>query len=128
MAGVVLDASAVLALIRAEPGSDRVEELIGQGIISAVNLQEVIKELLVSGLALEGIETILDELRLDLRSHDRNAAYAAASLYEATKRYGRGLGDRSGMALGIALNRPVVTADREWRNVSIEGLELLHIR
>ena len=70
------------------------EELIGQGIISAVNLQEVIKELLVSGLALEGIETILDELRLDLRSHDRNAAYAAASLYEATKRYGRGLGDR----------------------------------
>ena len=122
MAGVVLDASAVLALIRAEPGSDRVEELIGQGIISAVNLQEVIKELLVSGLALEGIETILDELRLDLRSHDRNAAYAA------TKRYGRGLGDRSCMALGIALNRPVVTADREWRNVSIEGLELLHIR
>ena len=59
MAGVVLDASAVLALIRAEPGSDRVEELIGQGIISAVNLQEVIKELLVSGLALEGIETSL---------------------------------------------------------------------
>ena len=128
MAGVVLDASAVLALIRAEPGSERVEEVIGQGIISAVNLQEVIKELLASGLAMEGVETILGELRLDVRCHDRNAACAAASLYEVTKRYGRGLGDRSCMALGISLGRPVVTADREWRHISIDGLELHHIR
>jgi PIN domain nuclease of toxin-antitoxin system len=50
MASVVLDASAVLALVRDEPGADKVAPHIGRAAISAVNLQEVIKELLLSGL------------------------------------------------------------------------------
>jgi ribonuclease VapC len=78
---VVMDASAVLALVRDEPGADKVTPHVGRAAISAVNLQEVIKELLVSGLDTATIREILDELRLDVRPHDVEAAYAAAGLH-----------------------------------------------
>ena len=71
---------------------------------------------------------VLDELGLDVRPHDAEAAYAAAALYEQTRQYGRGLGDRSCMALGLQLGLPVLTTDREWRNVVVEGLRLEYVR
>ena len=45
MARAVLDASAVIALLRDEPGADRVAVYAGDALISTVNLQEVIKAL-----------------------------------------------------------------------------------
>lgn len=128
MPAVVFDASAVLALVRDEAGADRVAPWIGDAAISAVNLQEVAKEMLVSGLSMETVTTILNELRLFVIGHDEAAALASAALVAHTRRHGRGLGDRSCMALGIALGLPVVTADREWRHLTIPGLRLDLIR
>lgn len=128
MSDVVLDASAVLAMLREEPGGDAVAAHVGRAAISAVNLQEVAKELLREGASLEAARAALDELGLDVHPHDREAAYAAAALYEQTKQYGRGLGDRSCMALGLQLGVPVLTTDREWRNVVVEGLRLEYVR
>ena len=84
MTSVVMDASAVLALVRDEPGADMVTPHVGRAAISAVNLQEVIKELLLGGLSAATIREILDELRLDVRPHDVEAAYAAAELHAQT--------------------------------------------
>jgi PIN domain nuclease of toxin-antitoxin system len=124
----VLDASAVLALVRDEPGGDKVVPYVGRAAISAVNLQEVVKDLSMSGLDQPVIRELLAELRLDVRPHDADAAYAAAALHEHTREYGRGLGDRSCMALAISLGVPAVTADREWSKVKVSGLELEHLR
>ena len=128
MAQVVLDASAVLAFVRDEPGADRVLPHIGTAIISAVNLQEVVKELTLVGMTPDEIRETLLGLRLDVRAHDETAAYTAGALTTQTRQYGRGLGDRSCMALGIALGTTVLTADQEWKRVKIEGLTLEHIR
>lgn len=128
MTSAVLDASAVLALIRSEPGGDKVAEHVGQAAISAVNLQEVIKELLVSELDEPTIRDLLGELRLDVRAHDTDAAYAAAALHAQTREFGRGLGDRSCMALALHLGLPAITADREWRKVKVRGLKIEQIR
>ena len=128
MTSVVLDASAVLALIRDEPGADKVVPHIGRAAISAVNLQEVIKELLLSGLDESTIRTVLDELRLDARAHDVDAAYAAAGLHAQTREFGRGLGDRSCLALAMQLGVPALTADREWKKVRVKNLNVEHIR
>lgn len=128
MTAAVLDASAVLALVRDEPGGDKVAPYVGRAAISAVNLQEVVKELSLSGLDAEVVRELMAELRLDIRAHDAEGAYAAAALHEHTKQYGRGLGDRSCMALAIALGVPAVTADREWRKVKVDGLRLEHLR
>ena len=100
MSDVVLDASAVLALLRDEPGGDTVAAHIGRAAISAVNLQEVVREILREGATLEAARPVLDELALALHPHDEAAAYAAAALCPETGRHGRGRGDRSCTALG----------------------------
>lgn len=128
MPSIVLDASAVLALVREEPGAEEVAEHIGRAVISAVNLHEVAKELMVSGLTEPVIRELIAELRLEVRAHDAEAAYAGAALHEQTRQYDRGLGDRACMALGIALGLPVLTADREWRRVEVDGLTIGMIR
>lgn len=128
MTSVVLDASAVLALVRDEPGADKVAPHVGRAAISAVNLQEVIQELLLSGLDEATTRELLDELRLDVRAHDVGAAYAAAALHAQTRQYGRGLGDRSCLALAMQLGVPALTADREWKKVRIKNLKIEHIR
>ena len=128
MTSVVLDASAVLALVRDEPGADKVVPHVGRAAISAVNLQEVIKELLLSGLDEATTRELLDELRLDVRAHDIIAAYAAAGLHAQTRQYGRGLGDRSCLGLAMQLGVPALTADREWKKVRVKNLKLEHIR
>lgn len=128
MASVVLDASAVLALVRDEPGGDVVAGHVGRAAISAVNLQEVVKELVREGLAEPIIRELLSELRLDVRAHDAEDAYRAGGLYAATREHGRGLGDRSCMALALRLGLPALTADRAWAKVAVEGLRIELVR
>jgi len=128
MTSVVFDASAVLALVRDEPGADNVAAHVGRAAISAVNLQEVVKELLLSGLDEATTRELLDELRLDVRAHDVGAAYAAAGLHAQTRQYGRSLGDRSCLALAVQLGIPALTADREWKKVRVRNLKVEHIR
>ena len=49
MTEVVLDASAVIALINKEPGADVVDAVLDEAVISAVNLSEVIAVLTDAG-------------------------------------------------------------------------------
>lgn len=70
MASVVFDASAVIALLRDEPGADIVAPYIGDGLISAVNLQEVVKALLRRGVPFDAAREMLDALHLDVCPHD----------------------------------------------------------
>lgn len=128
MASVVFDASAILALLRDEPGADVVARHIGDGIISAVNFQEVIKELLRRDIPMEAALELLDALHLDIHPHSLQEAIAAASLYLATKQYGSGLGDRTCMALAIAQGLPMLTADLAWGKVAMAGLTIQIIR
>lgn len=128
MAAVVFDASAILALLRDEPGADVVARYIGDGIISAVNFQEVLKELLRRGIPMEAALELLDALNLDIHPHGSQEAIAAADLYLTTKQYGSGLGDRTCMALAIAAGLPTLTADQAWSKIDIAGLTIQVIR
>ena len=49
MSEVVLDASALLALLNDEPGAGEVEKTVPGAIISAVNLSEVVAKLAERG-------------------------------------------------------------------------------
>jgi ribonuclease VapC len=128
MASIVFDASAILALLRDEPGADVVAQYIGDGLISSVNFQEVIKGLLRREVPIDAALAMLDALHLDVRPHGRDDAVAAATLYPATKEFGSGLGDRTCMALAIAEGLPVLTADQEWAKIKIPSLKLMLAR
>lgn len=62
MSEVVVDASAVLALLNQETGSEEVSQFIGNAAISAVNLSEVIAKLADAGISEEDIRQILSHL------------------------------------------------------------------
>ena len=103
-------------------------EYIGRAAISAVSLREVAKEILREGTSTERVRPVLDDLGLDVHSHDREAAYAAAALYPQTKQHGRIPGNRSCTAFGLQPAVRTLWADREWAKVEVERLTARHLR
>lgn len=128
MPSAVLDASAVIALLRDEPGANAVLAVLGSAVISAVNLQEVYRHLIADGIPPGVAQELVGDLRMEVRNHDAQAALAAAALGPVTREAGSGLGDRSCMALAIAEQIPAVTADRSWKKVKAKGLKVELIR
>ena len=125
---VVLDSSALIAFIKEEPGAELVESRLPSAVVSAVNLQEIAKKMIDAGSSLDDVGRMVDQLKLDVRSHDVEDAFLAASLAPATRRFGKGLGDRSCMALAIRLGVPAITTDRTWAQLEIPGLEVILAR
>ncbi|GHT98156.1 hypothetical protein FACS1894154_02980 [Betaproteobacteria bacterium] len=62
MADTVVDASAVLALLNAEPGAKRVAAALPGAIISTVNMTEVLTRLIDWGLSHDEIHETVDAL------------------------------------------------------------------
>ncbi|MFL6231640.1 MAG: type II toxin-antitoxin system VapC family toxin [Thermoanaerobaculia bacterium] len=124
---MVLDASALLALLNAEPGQEVVERSIPGAAISAVNLSEVVAKLTEAGMSEEAVRSTLEDIEVDVHPFDRESAYRTGALRTATKKLGLSLGDRACIALGGKLQRPVLTADRHWRDLKL-GLEIRFIR
>ena len=120
MSSSVLDASAVLAWIRDEPGADTVTPLLADASISAVNWSEVAQRLAQYGASATLTAGRLRALGVRVEPFTAEDALAAAALWRATHTGGLSLGDRACLALAQRLSRPAVTADRAW--ASIEGL------
>ena len=119
MSEVVLDASAVLALLNQETGSEEISRFIGNAAISTVNLSEVIAKLAEAGINENIIQQILSNLNLEVIAFDQEQALKSGMLRPKTKSIGLSFGDRACLALGISLNQPVLTTDRLWRNLSL---------
>lgn len=128
MNSVVLDASALLALIHEEPGSDKLlPELLAQSIVSTVNLAEVQGKLVSSGWLPE--EAWEDAISAVTEIHPFTAEHAKATgdLITRTRALGLSLGDRACLALALELNAPVYTADRSWKKLKL-GVSIHVIR
>ena len=124
---VVLDASALLALMRAEAGAERVAAVIDHAVIGAVNLAEVTSKLVREEIAIGVVREWIDALELDVRPFDRELAYAAGALLPATRARGLSLGDRACLALARALEAAALTTDRAWRGLDV-GIAIEVIR
>jgi PIN domain nuclease of toxin-antitoxin system len=123
VAEVVLDSSAVLALLRAEPGAAQVEAVIARALISVVNEAEVVSKLIWRGDSSAHALEIVAQLPYEAAPLDQGLAYRAGSLWELTKRYGLSLADRCCLALAEREHLPVLTADAIWRSVEV-GVEI----
>jgi PIN domain nuclease of toxin-antitoxin system len=117
---VVIDASAILALLNQEKGSEEIAKYIDQAVISTVNLSEVIAKLAEAGIPENTIKEILSYLNLEVISFNEDQAFKAGILRPLTKSIGLSFGDRACLALGITLNLPVITTDRLWSSLNLE--------
>jgi PIN domain nuclease of toxin-antitoxin system len=124
---VVVDASALLALLHDEPGGDAVSEALPGAAVSTVNLSEVVAKLSASGLPAGEIRTALAGLGLEIHPFTEDQALTAGLLRGATRAAGLGLGDRACLALGAALARPVLTSDRAWKGLRV-GVDIQVLR
>lgn len=115
---VVLDASAVLALLFEEPGAEMVRAHLRTGVLGAANLAEVLAKLSDHGLP--GVEAVRAVAILGLEVAPMTEAQAghSAALRPVTRAAGLSLGDRACLALAAELNAPALTADRGWNAVA----------
>ena len=121
MSRAVLDASAVLAALKREPGADVVTEALAEGAaISAINLAEIVSKLADWGMDGTTIRATLDPLKLEVIAFDADAAYATGLLRSTTRQGGLSLGDRACMALAQRLGAHALTADRTWADLSLD--------
>ena len=125
---VVFDASAMLALLQHERGEEKLTaDLLARSVASTVNLAEVQSKLVKNGGdpkvawgdALASVSSV--------EPYTRDHARIAGDLIATTEEYGLSLGDRSCLALAIALKAPVYTTEQIWRDLKV-GIPIHVIR
>jgi PIN domain nuclease of toxin-antitoxin system len=126
MKPVVLDASALLALLFDEPGAEKIENLFNQAaeadkpmFIAAVNWTEVLYKMhrKQGAQGFEGARHFELTMPLDVVPVDRELAEAAALL---KNKHDFGLADAFAAALAKHKKAELVTADREFKSVEKE--------
>lgn len=129
----ILDASALLAYLGEEIGSEVVNDAIAEGcVISTVNLAEVLSTLSARGRDSAQITADLTErgllgLAIVVESFILEDAIEAARLRPPMRSHGLSLTDRSCLALARRLEGPVLTADRAWDQLEV-GIQVQLIR
>ena len=127
MASAVLDASAVLAHILNEPGSQVVGVVAAEALVSAVNLSEIVAKLLEQSLTLTQADEIVYRYGFEVLPFDEELARQAGALRVPTRKLGLSLGDRACLALAQREGLPAVTADRQWAKLKL-GIEIKVVR
>ena len=127
MSKVVLDASALLALLNNETGADRVRELLPDAMISTVNLAEVVTRLSLLGMPEEQVREVLSLLGLGIIAFDEEQAFLTGLFAAQTHSLGLSLGDRACLALASVTSATAITADRGWKDLNL-GVSIRLVR
>ena len=118
---IIFDASALLAILRNEPGTDVALAHLGNAAMTTVNLCEVATKLIAGGDQLAATITKIGAFGLEVLPVNIDLCWRAAVLRLATKPFGLSLGDRICIALAERENCPVLTGDRNW---AVAGLKI----
>lgn len=125
---VVLDASAIMAVLNQETGSESLTpDLLLDAFCSAVNVAEVQGKLVERGLAPEAAWNDIRGVVRRVLPFTTEHAKTAGTLILETRAGGLSLGDRACLALALALGAPAYTADRSWKNLKL-GVPIYVIR
>jgi ribonuclease VapC len=119
---VVLDASAILALLQAESGGDRVADILldptQSVLISSLNWSEVLDRLLRHGASAADAERQIARLGMDVVDFDVEQARIAA-LYRVLAPL-LSLADRACLAVSAVHHATAWTADRIWKQYTLD--------
>jgi ribonuclease VapC len=127
VAEAVLDASALIAFLRREPGAEKVADVLPRSCISAVNLAETLGKMVEHGKPLEATSYQVERLRIAVIPFDEEQARIAASLWKQTRSVGMSLGDRACISLALKTSLPAFTTEEAWGKSSL-GIKLVKIR
>jgi ribonuclease VapC len=117
---VVLDASALLAYLRQEPGAEVVDGVLADARMASVNWAEVVQKSLSAGVDVEGMRDDLQALGVRVEPFLPEDGDRAGRLWSLTRQQGLSLGDRACLSLGLRLGLAVLTCDRAWAQLPLE--------
>jgi ribonuclease VapC len=123
----VIDASAVLALAKNEPGSQRVARRIRHCLLSAVNLAEVVSRLHRYSIPIEQARGDVLAFVNAVVPFDEEQAQLAGVLHAQTRALKLSYADCACLSLATSRQLPVITADRKWEEANLD-LRLEFIR
>jgi len=125
---ILLDTSALITLLKKEPGHEIVSNIIASSAISSVNLSELIAVLSRFQVSENDIDEIIKDLVPEIIPFCNNIGIKAGKLYKLTKSYGLSFGDRACLATALELGLQVYTADKAWAKLNIPELKIHLIR
>jgi ribonuclease VapC len=128
MSDVVLDSSAIMAVLNGEPGQNVVLPLMQGAHVSALIVAEIATILVRTGWAVEAARDRIEQLELASHDFTYDRALASGLLVAQTSVAGLSLADRACIGLGLELKLPVFTADRAWASVAGLPLDIRLIR
>ena len=129
MTEIVLDSSAVLALMQREPGADAVAAVLPGALLGMVNLAEVVTKLCERGLAVDVARYAVASLGVRIAEFTEEQAHLVGELRPLTRSAGLSLGDRACMALGKISGATVLTTEGVWPQIaSVADVEIRLIR
>lgn len=123
---VVVDSSAMLALLLGEPGAQAVGAQLDKAVIGAANFAEILGRLAEAGGDASAWSQRLRGV-IAVESVSARHAEIAAALLPVTRAAGLSLGDRLCLALALDLGAPALTCDRAWGRVS-HGADVRFVR
>ena len=118
MSRIVLDSSAILAVLLDEPRRKDIETAWGGAMLSTVNYAEVVQRMIAHGLSAAAIVDLVDAMAFDHRAPDRALAVDAGAIAPGLVRGGLSLADRFCLALARREGAVALTADRAWAEVA----------
>jgi ribonuclease VapC len=124
---VVLDASALLAYLKDEPGGEVVDQVLAESVMSSVNWAEVIQKSIAAGVDVDRMLHDLQMLGFLVELFTPEDGEVAGRLWEQTRQRGLSLGDRACLSLGLRLGLPILTCDQAWSSLNLD-LEIQIIR
>ncbi len=120
----VLDASVLVAVMKAEPGSEKLLRFFNGSLMSAVNHSEVLQKFAQLGGSVENAATLISGFDIHVVPFDLKLSAETASLWPLTRHNGLSLGDRSCLALADAMTGIAVTADTAWAKLDLPGIAI----
>lgn len=114
---VVVDASAIMALMLDEPGAEEVLAVVRRSLMSAVNVSECCARGVERGASADEVLSIIRGYEVQVLGFELEDALEAARLREPTRAIGASLGDRACLALGRRHELPVLTGDRRLAEI-----------
>lgn len=114
-----IDTSVIMAILLEEPGREIAAQMVPSGLLSSVNLAEILTKCMERGLPADLAEDYIRGSGMDIVAFTSEMAQLSSELFRVARKGVLSLGDRACIATAATLNATVVTADRVWADLDL---------